>query len=172
MEEGEGQACAVVPENVSLCPVSITVPRSHLNHGGRGRSVCVHLPERVGNAVSHAHFRERVWLRAVEKAMDSELCTSLGMQVLSRAPTIHDLRHTHASWLIARGVPLPYVQARLGHESITTTVNVYGHLVADAHEQMASAIATTLTEIRKPRSITEDAEKITRLDKTVITVTY
>jgi hypothetical protein len=35
----------------------------------------------------------------------------------------HDLRHTHVAWLIAGGAPLPHIQARLGHESITTTID-------------------------------------------------
>ncbi|WP_078505512.1 site-specific integrase [Streptomyces violaceusniger] len=47
---------------------------------------------------------------------------------LTKRPRVHDLRHTHASWLIAGKVPLPVMQGRLGHESITTTVDRYGHL--------------------------------------------
>ena len=41
----------------------------------------------------------------------------------------HDLRHTHASLLLASGVPVHVVQARLGHESIQTTVDIYGHVL-------------------------------------------
>lgn len=37
------------------------------------------------------------------------------------SPRIHDLRHSHVSWLLAAGVPIHIVQARLGHESIQTT---------------------------------------------------
>ena len=44
----------------------------------------------------------------------------------------HDLRHTHASLLLAAGVPIHVVQARLGHASIQTTIDVYGHLMPDA----------------------------------------
>jgi integrase len=41
---------------------------------------------------------------------------------------LHDLRHTAAaSWLTA-GLQLIYVQRQLGHASITTTQQVYGHL--------------------------------------------
>lgn len=47
---------------------------------------------------------------------------------LGKRPRIHDLRHTCASWLIQGGVLLPVVQAHLGHESIKTTVDRYGHL--------------------------------------------
>lgn len=111
-----------------------------------------------GGAQRYGHFSSRAWVPAVKKASDVELCESLGLTPLTRMPTPHDLRHTHASWLIARGIPLPYIQARLGHESITTTVNVYGHLVADAHDQMASAIATTLTGVQSVRAIERNAE--------------
>lgn len=61
---------------------------------------------------------------------------------LTQAPRIHDLRHTHASWLLAAGVPIYVVQARLGHESIQTTVDTYGHLLPDA--QLAAAAAADL----------------------------
>lgn len=58
---------------------------------------------------------------------------------LSGPVRIHDLRHTHASWLLAAGIPIHVVQARLGHESIQTTVDTYGHLLPDA--QLAAAVA-------------------------------
>jgi integrase len=54
-------------------------------------------------------------------------------------PRIHDLRHTHVAWLIAGNVPLPVIQARLGHESITTTVDRYGHLLPDLQRAAANA---------------------------------
>jgi len=39
----------------------------------------------------------------------------------------HDLRHTHATLLLANGTPLPDVQERLGHERASTTANIYTH---------------------------------------------
>lgn len=45
--------------------------------------------------------------------------------------TPHTLRHSHGTWQVARGTALPALQQRLGHESITTTINTYGHLTAD-----------------------------------------
>jgi integrase len=55
---------------------------------------------------------------------------------------IHDLRHTHASWLLAAGIPIHVVSRRLGHESIQTTVDRYGHLLPDA--QIAAAEAADI----------------------------
>jgi integrase len=49
--------------------------------------------------------------------------------VLTRRPRFHDLRHTHASVLIANGWHFKKVQRRLGHARFQTTMDVYGHLV-------------------------------------------
>jgi hypothetical protein len=57
---------------------------------------------------------------------------------------IHDVRHTHVSWLIAGGLPLPNIQARLGHESITTTIDTYGHLMPVGNELASQIIDTAL----------------------------
>lgn len=92
-------------------------------------------------------FRSRVWLPAVEKAMDAEQCALIGAKPLTKRPTVHDLRHTHASWLVASGAPLPFIQARMGHESITTTIGVYGHLLPDAHIQMADMMANSMSSV-------------------------
>lgn len=57
----------------------------------------------------------------------------------------HDLRHTHVAWLVAGGAPLPHIQARLGHESITTTIDTYGHLLPAGDELISGIISTALT---------------------------
>jgi integrase len=72
-----------------------------------------------GGPLQLSGWRTNVWYKSVARAQD------LG---LKKKPRVHDLRHTCASWMIARGVPLPVIQLHLGHESISTTVNLYGHL--------------------------------------------
>jgi integrase len=42
-------------------------------------------------------------------------------------PTLHDLRHSHASMLIALDIPVVDVQRRLGHRKPDTTLRVYAH---------------------------------------------
>ncbi|WP_268761714.1 tyrosine-type recombinase/integrase, partial [Frankia sp. AvcI1] len=54
-------------------------------------------------------FRKQVWHPAVEAA-------GIGRRV-----RVHDLRHAHASWLLAGGADLQVVKERLGHGSIATT---------------------------------------------------
>lgn len=96
---------------------------------------------RRGGQLHHQVWHPRVWVPAVERANDPERETRLG-----KSPRVHDLRHSHASWLIAAGVPLPVIQARLGHESIQTTVDVYGHLAPDALAIGAAAAGAALVQ--------------------------
>ena len=42
---------------------------------------------------------------------------------------VHDLRHSHASLLFSMGVSMKSVSERLGHTSITTTMDVYTHII-------------------------------------------
>ena len=41
----------------------------------------------------------------------------------------HDLRHTFASLLIDQGENIKFIQSQLGHASIQTTIDRYGHLM-------------------------------------------
>ena len=61
-----------------------------------------------------------------------------------RKMRIHDLRHTFASLLINQGENLKYVQQQLGHASITTTVDRYGHLMPDAHVGASQRLDATV----------------------------
>lgn len=51
---------------------------------------------------------------------------------LPAAVTPHWFRHTHATALLLAGTPLHVVSRRLGHESVQTTMNTYGHVTEDA----------------------------------------
>lgn len=92
-------------------------------------------------------WRGNVWYPSVKRAQE------LG---LSKRPRIHDMRHTCASWMIARGVPLPVIQLHLGHESISTTVNLYGHL---DRAQAAAAAELIGADMYKPAAISDLDDK-------------
>ena len=51
---------------------------------------------------------------------------------LPAAATPHWMRHTHATALLLAGTPVHVVSRRLGHESVQTTMNTYGHVTEDA----------------------------------------
>ncbi|MCL2773933.1 MAG: site-specific integrase [Oscillospiraceae bacterium] len=52
----------------------------------------------------------------------------------------HDLRHSAASVLLANGFSLKEIQEWLGHSNITTTANIYGHLLFQAKQNMAASL--------------------------------
>ena len=49
---------------------------------------------------------------------------------------IHDLRHSHASFLIHKGVPITAISRRLGHKSPKLTLDVYSHMYKESGEQI------------------------------------
>ena len=53
------------------------------------------------------------------------------------AVTLHSLRHTHASMLIANGMDILTISRRLGHSSPTITLGVYGHLIHGTDDRAA-----------------------------------
>ena len=61
---------------------------------------------------------------------------------------LHDLRHTHASILLCSGVPINVVQARMGHESIQTTIDTYGHLLPASDAQAGMVLEQQLRNWR------------------------
>ncbi len=46
-----------------------------------------------------------------------------------KGASLHLLRHSHGSHLLANGVPLPVVSQRLGHSSVRTTADIYAHAI-------------------------------------------
>jgi integrase len=61
-------------------------------------------------------------------------------------PTLHDLRHSHASMLIALGYTLVDVQRRLGHRKPDTTLRVYAHQWKH-HDAQRSEIGRQLDQL-------------------------
>lgn len=58
----------------------------------------------------------------------------------------HDLRHTHASLLLAAGIPVLDVARRIGHASAAVTLNVYAHVIPGQGRKAANAFASLLDD--------------------------
>lgn len=82
--------------------------------------------KRGGNPISRNTFRTRVWLPALERS---------GLDFKVR---MHDLRHAHASWLLAGGADLKTVMERMGHAQIMTTQR-YLHTLPHAQDAALAA---------------------------------
>ena len=66
-------------------------------------------------------------------------------KILKRDPNlkhirIHDFRHSHASLLINQGEDYLVVKERLGHASITTTIDTYSHLYPSKQKSLADKL--------------------------------
>jgi hypothetical protein len=57
---------------------------------------------------------------------------------------VHDLRHLAATIMIASGVPLAMVSKTLRHSTLSTTVDIYGHLTRQAAQDAVDATAIAL----------------------------
>lgn len=94
---------------------------------GACRSALV-FPARGGGVRDDRNFSRRVLKPALEDAGLSHL-----------GVTLHDLRHTYASWLVQGGVSLERIADLLGHASLSTT-QIYAHLAPARHDELAAAL--------------------------------
>ena len=98
----------------------------HIRIHGIGRDELLFSTE-VGTPISRNTFRTRVWLPAVKASG-----IDFGVRV-------HDLRHAHASWLLAGGADLEGVMDRMGHAQIQTTQK-YLHSLPDTDQKNLDAL--------------------------------
>jgi integrase len=68
-----------------------------------------------GGPIRRNTFRARFWLPAVADSVGQPM-------------RFHDLRHSHVALLIAQGAHPAVIASRLGHTSVKTVLDVYGHL--------------------------------------------
>jgi integrase len=61
--------------------------------------------------------------------------------------TLHALRHTHASQLIAAGMDVVTISRRLGHASPTITLAVYGHLFSNTDDRAAEIMEAAFSRM-------------------------
>jgi integrase len=98
---------------------------SHITAYPEDSGVVFGAPE--GGPIRRTNFRRRHWLPAVRSTVGDGV-------------RFHDLRHTHAALLIAEGIHPKVIQERLGHASIRTTLDTYGHLFEGLDGEAADAL--------------------------------
>jgi len=86
------------------------------------------FPNGAGNPENHGNLLRRGFYPALKRA---------GLRHIR----FHDLRHTFASLLIENGEHPKYIQKQLGHKSIKTTMDVYGHLMEGVNTESADKLA-------------------------------
>ena len=87
--------------------------------------------------------QEELFFWLVRNTLSTEIHNAAKLADLPQI-RLHDLRHSHASLLISMNVPPLAVSERLGHETITTTLEIYSHL----YPGTAASIAKNLNEFK------------------------
>jgi integrase len=111
------------------CRAAFAIYRAKRRGGGKDNPRTPRVRDGDGH-ISSDWFRRQIWQPAIKAAH------------LDFAPTMRDLRHAHASWVLAGGADLQVVKERLGHGSIATTER-YLHTLPDADETALDALAKT-----------------------------
>lgn len=76
----------------------------------------------------------------------SALCKRLH---LAKGVHLHTLRHTHATYLLEAGESIRAVQERLGHSSVKTTLDLYGHVLPGRDLEAARRFARATEKARR-----------------------
>lgn len=96
------------------------------------------FPNAAGNPLAAASFYNNHFKPALTKAGVS--CR------------FHDLRHSSVALAIADGAHPKAIQMRMGHSSITVTLDRYGHLFPELDEAIANAFDLRLRKLRDPEA--------------------
>ncbi|GAA2040669.1 site-specific integrase [Terrabacter terrae] len=94
----------------------------------------------VDGRVRHPERFSRRWDTAVRQAMGASSDIELPKIRL------HDLRHTHATLLLASNVPVKVVSERLGHANATITLGTYAHVMPGMQAEAAAKFGALMTE--------------------------
>lgn len=78
--------------------------------------------------------------RAVQKRMKQEI-EELGLKNIR----VHELRHSHIALLIEKGMQPLVIAQRVGHDSVNTTMNIYGHLYPNKQREVADLLNAEAT---------------------------
>jgi len=71
---------------------------------------------------------------------------------------LHSLRHTYASLMIADGIPLVVVSNNLGHAQVSTTADIYSHVIKSAAAKAADSIDSKFSDIVETASSVNENE--------------
>lgn len=102
------------------------------------------MKEKVGDAWEGSPGDDRIFTNEVGKPMFPTSLTQWMGKFIKRTglppSSVHSLRHTYASLLIADGTPLVVVSGNLGHAQVSTTNDIYSHVIASAEAKAAEVM--------------------------------
>jgi integrase len=66
---------------------------------------------------------------------------------------LHDLRHSHATHMLASGVHPKIAQERLGHSSVSVTIDLYSHVLPGMQAEAVSRVDAVLRDALNRRAV-------------------
>lgn len=117
---------------VSLAPSTVAAVRPLVEAAGDGFVFLM----KDGGDFTHQAFYNRAWSKARKDAGVNDGG--------AKHVTVHSIRHLHAAVMLAHGMDMYKLSARMGHASIQMTVDLYGSLMPDAHFEGAQVAAKAL----------------------------
>ncbi len=115
---------------IVMSPVLVSTLKKH-------RLSCPHsdtdlvFPNTLGGIMDGRNMYQREYMAALRRA---------GLRHIR----FHDLRHTYASMLISQSENIKFIQHQLGHASIQTTLDRYGHLLPEVHNGVGQRLQETI----------------------------
>ena len=88
------------------------------------------------------------WDGSIESPQRVSQNFAKAMKALGIECTLHGLRHTHVSQLIAEGVDVLTISRRIGHAKASVTLDVYGHLFGDTDSKAAAVMEAVFSRVR------------------------
>ncbi|MFT4188796.1 MAG: site-specific integrase [Aeromicrobium sp.] len=122
--------------------------------GGRRVRLDIDTSEMVRRRIKGARTGELVFRRGDERWTYSTFrnvywAGAARLAGIDPPPKIHRLRHTAVGVFHDSGASLAEVQRRIGHESIQTTLDVYGGMIDDMSDENLDSVAAILRGERK-----------------------
>ena len=144
--EGGGTAITVTKTRagrrfIDVSAETMDMVRHYVEHHSPDNEYDLVFPNHDGRWQSIRNWRKRGFSRACEEAglMVKEKIDGTLVETPKYRP--YDLRHFYASMLIDQRINLKRIQTLMGHRSIETTLNVYGHLIERAETSSDTRIS-------------------------------
>lgn len=148
-----GELLALTPDDIDHKAVSIRITKTYIRHDGHD----LIMPPKTENSVRSVVIPDFLYreicdyIEAYNIKKNSRLfphtadyleyhlkkgCRLSGVKKIR----IHDLRHSHVSLLINHGFSALDIAERVGHESVSTTLDVYSHLFPDQQQLLVKKL--------------------------------
>jgi len=144
-----GEAKALMVSDISNGTASITKSMKHYVNGTHPLKTTssrrtIQLDRQTLEAINPLLNSDKIYLFGDLEPISLSMLTRNFKKALeasgSSKITIHDLRHSHASYLIGNGANVVAVSKRLGHSDVNITLKVYTHILKESEDKLLAIL--------------------------------